>query len=278
MDRVKKMGYDFWSIITKPEMGFLPGQIAFFLVLSIIPLVTLIGYICGLFSMSIAGISDFVVDVLPKEITDLLLPYILKETSVSNTIIFMTIGFFVASNGCYSIIIACNTLYGIRGNGYIKNRIKALVLTIVLVTLFLITVAGLAFGDVILNAIMHLGFIENMSQQVYYFLVLLKWPLALVIVFVFVKLIYKIAPDHKIASKVVNKGALFVTFSWLLVTALYSFYINNLAHYDIFYGTLANIVILMMWVYILSYLLVLGIAINANNYNLEKNGLNKKLK
>ncbi len=278
MDRIKKMGQSFWSIIIKPEMGFLPGQIAFFLVLSVIPLVTLIGYICGLFSMSIAGISDFVVDVLPQEITDLLLPYILRETSVSNTIIFMTIGFFVASNGCYSIIVACNTLYGIKGNGYIKNRIKALVLTIVLVTLFFTTVAVLAFGDIILNAIMHLGFIESMSEQVYYFLVLLKWPFALVIVFIFIKLIYKMAPDQHIKSKDVNKGALFVTFSWLLVTALYSFYINNLAHYDIFYGTLANIVILMMWIYILSYLLVLGIAINVNHYNLEKNVLNKKIK
>lgn len=275
MERIKKMGQNFWDIIVKPEMGFLPGQIAFFLVLSIIPLVTLIGYICGLFSMSIDTISSFVVDVLPNEITDLLLPYILRETSVSHTVIFMVIGFFVASNGCYSIIVACNTLYGIKGRGYIKNRLKALILTVVLVTLFFITVAVLAFGDVILNAIMHLGFIERMSEQVYYFLVLLKWPFALIIVFVFIAAIYKLAPDKYIKNRFVNKGALFVTFSWLLVTAVYSFYINNLAHYDIFYGTLANIVILMMWIYILSYLLVLGIAINVNHYNLEKTGSNK---
>lgn len=274
MDRIKKMGHSFWDIIIKPEMGVLPGQIAFFLVLSIIPLVTLVGYICGLFSMSIDTISGLVVDFLPKEITNLLLPYILKKTSVSNTIIFMVIGFFVASNGCYSIINACNTLYGIRGNGYINNRIKALFLTIILVSLFFTTVAFLAFGDVILNAIMHWGFIEPLSEQVYYILVLLKWPFALVVIFAFIKLIYKMAPDQYISGKLVNKGSLFVTFSWLLVTALYSFYINNLAHYDIFYGTLANIVILMMWIYILSYLLVVGIAINVNQYNLEKS--NKK--
>lgn len=272
MEKIKKVSQDFWKIIIKPEMGILPGQIAFFLVLSIIPLVTLIGYIGGLFSMSIETMSSFVVDVLPSEITDLLLPYILRETSTSNTIIFMIIGFFVASNGCFSIITACNTLYGIKGNGYIKNRIKALFLTIILVLLFFITAAFLAFGDIILNTIMHLGFIEPLSEQVYYFLVLLKWPIALIIVFIFIKLIYKLAPDQYIESKYLNEGALFVTISWLFVTAIYSFYINNLAHYDIFYGTLANIVILMMWIYILSYLLVLGIAINVNRYNMAKNG------
>ena len=57
----------------------------------------------------------------------------------------------------------------------------------------------------------------------------------------------------------------------MIVTAIYSFYANNIANYDIFYGGLSNVIILMMWVYILAYILVLGIAINANSYRLEKN-------
>lgn len=271
MSNIKKIGQNFWEIISKPEMGVLPGQIAFFLVLSIIPMVTLVGCIGGFFSLSIHSLSEFVVDALPKDVTDLLLPYITTRASKLNIILFMILGFVVASNGCYSIICACNTLYQVRINGYLKNRFKAIVLTLILVVLFVFVIAFLAFGDVILNAILHFGFLKGMSEKLYFVFLLLKWPMALLIIFVVVKLIYKFAPDQNIEGKYLNNGTLFTSFSWLFVTAIYSFYVNNFAYYDLFYGAVANIVILMFWVYILSYLLVIGMAINVNDYNMNKN-------
>ena len=53
---------------------------------------------------------------------------------------------------------------------------------------------------------------------------------------------------------------------------IYSYYINHYANYSIFYGALANIVILMLWVYLLSYVFVLGLAMNYDE-ELEKTGI-----
>ena len=83
------------------------------------------------------------------------------------------------------------------------------------------------------------------------------------------------APDKRISSHYVKKGALFTTIGWIVVTSIYSYYANNLANYDLWYGGLSNIIVLMIWIYILAYILVLGIAINTNNYELTKNGSNK---
>ena len=47
------------------------------------------------------------------------------------------------------------------------------------------------------------------------------------------------------------------------MTALYSYYISHYAHYSVFYGGLANIVVLMLWVYLLAYIFVIGMALNA---------------
>ena len=80
--------------------------------------------------------------------------------------------------------------------------------------------------------------------------------------------------DKKIKSKFVNYGALFATFAIIIVTTFYSIYVNNVAHYDVIYGGLANIAILMLLIYIISYIIVLGIAINHNYYEIEMN--NKK--
>ena len=78
------------------------------------------------------------------------------------------------------------------------------------------------------------------------------------------------APDHSIPSKYVNKGSMFTTLGLVISTLVYSYYVNNIANYSYIYGNLANIIVLMMLVYVVSYFIVLGIAINANIYELEK--------
>ena len=96
------------------------------------------------------------------------------------------------------------------------------------------------------------------------------------IVFFNVKLLYTIAPDELIASRTTTKGALFTTLGWTIATVIFSLYIRHFGHYDIFYGSIANIVMVIIWIYILSFIFVIGIGINVKNvYIIEKNKYNK---
>ena len=63
-----------------------------------------------------------------------------------------------------------------------------------------------------------------------------------------------------------TRGAVFTSLGWILVTAIYSYYVNHFANYDIFYGGLSNLIIMMMWIYIIAYIFVIGIAINVETY------------
>ncbi|MDD3392978.1 MAG: YihY/virulence factor BrkB family protein, partial [Bacilli bacterium] len=186
---------------------------------------------------------------------------------------FMITGFILASNGPHSIIIASNTLYSTENANYINRRIKSFVLSIILVILLVFIIVVLGFGNMIVKAIMDMDFLKNISDNLYFIFVLLKWPIAFILIFFTIKVIYTIAPDMNIRSKDVNIGSLFTTLCFMLATAVYSYYVTNFANYDIFYGSLSNIIILMMWIYILSYVLVLGIAINALYYQMAKKGL-----
>ena len=89
-------------------------------------------------------------------------------------------------------------------------------------------------------------------------------------------MIYTIAPDFNLRSKYVNRGGIFATFGIIIATAIYSYYINHIARYDIFYGSLSNIVILLIFCYFISYIIVLGIAINNSYYVIEKSSNNKQ--
>lgn len=276
MKRIKQILKKLIKISSKTEMRILPGNLAFFLVLSLIPIITLIGYTASLFSVSIDSIITFMNESFPKEASSILVPFIDGQGFDFNIGIFMIMGFLIASNGAHSIIVASNTLYNINNSDYLKRRIKALFLTIILVLLFIFIVVVVAFGNTIIKTILDIGFIKNFSEEFYYIFLLIKWPVSLILIFFNIKLVYTLAPDFNIPSKFVTKGAMFTTLGWVFITSIYSYYVNNIANYDIFYGSLSNIIIMMMWIYFLAHILVLGIAINASDYELGKNTINNK--
>ena len=83
------------------------------------------------------------------------------------------------------------------------------------------------------------------------------------------------SPSHKIKSYTTTYGALLTTILWIVATYIFSYYLKHFARYDILYGNLSSLIILMIWVYLLCYIFVLGMAINSTKYNKTEKGNNK---
>lgn len=266
MNKIKRNLKKLYDIIMTPSMAYLPGNLAFFLVLSIFPILTLIGVIASKFSINIESLIDVMNSALPAKVANVLESFIVGKGFDTNILIFMAIGFFLASNGAHAIILASNNLYGFPNSDYIKRRIKALFIIILIVLLFIFMLGFLAFGNHILNLLLKQIPDKNIVNLIYNLFIILKWPFSIFIIFFNVKLIYTIAPDWKIMSKHTTRGAVFTTISWIIVIQIYSYWVTHFSNYDIFYGSLSNIVILMLMTYIISYILVIGIAINVKTY------------
>lgn len=273
MKRIKRYLKRLINIIKRPEVRILPGQIAFFIVLSVVPLIALIGCLCSLFNISLSGIVSIFSQTVPQEVINILKPAFTEPGFTAGFSII--VGFIMASNGTHSIIVASNMLFKTDTGNYLEKRIKAFFMLIILVLLFFFIVVVMGWGNVILKNVLSLQILSHVAEYIYMLFIALKWPVAIILIFFMVKLLYTMALDKNIPSKYMNKGAVFSTTACLLITAIYSYYVSNFANYSKFYGNLANIVVLMMWVYILAYIFVIGIAINSDNYNVEKNTTNK---
>ncbi len=262
----------FWDAFWRPEMLILPGQIAFFLFLSMVPTITLIGYACSYLNISNNLVQTLISNVLSKDVADLVTPIITATKITPTFFITLGIGYFIASNGMASIIVASNTIYNIKDSGFFKRRLKAITMELVIVFLFLFILVFPLFGQTIIELIHYFNLDAETTEIVVKVLDFLSGPLSWVIIFFFIKTIYTMAPDKKIPSRNVNGGAIFTTIGWIAVTTLYSYYISHYANYSLFYGSLANIVILMLWVYLLSYIFVIGMAMNYHE-EMEKTGV-----
>lgn len=262
----------FWDAFWRPEMLILPGQIAFFLFLSLVPTITLIGYASSYLNISNNLVTTLVTNALGSDIAELLTP-ILKAGEITPAFfISLGTGYFIASNGMSSIIVASNTIYGIKDSGFFKRRLKAIIMELVIVLLFLFILVAPLLGNSIIELLHYFSLDTETTEIVITTLNFLKGPFSWIVIFLFIKILYTMAPDKKIPSRNVNGGAIFTTIGWILITSIYSYYIRDYANYSVFYGALANIVILMLWVYFLSYIFVIGMAMNYHE-ELEKTGV-----
>lgn len=274
MKKIRRFLKNFINALFRPEMLILPGQLAFFFFLSVVPIITLITYGASYLNLPIDFINTFLTNAFGTTTADLIMPMVQGNDLGIAYLITLLFGYIIASNGASSIIITSNTIYGIRDSGFLKRRIKAFVMTIFIVILFLFILVIPVFGDHIIDLIKFVNFNSTVTRNIELVFNILKGPVSWFIIFMFIKIIYTMAPDRKLPSTYVNYGAVFTTIGWIFATFIYTYYINNFAHYDVFYGGLANIVVLMLWVYLLAYIFVVGMALNNREEidKLEKTG------
>ena len=72
-------------------------------------------------------------------------------------------------------------------------------------------------------------------------------------------------------SKHTTLGAFITTILWMLSSVIFGYYLEYFANYDILYGNLSSIIILMIWLYAVSFIFVLGMIINTSYYKEEIN-------
>ena len=269
---IKKFFSNVWGVIRLPEMRILPGQLAFFFVLSVVPIITLLGYAASLLNLSMDFISEFLTQAFSPAIALMVLPEPNAVPFGFNFFVSLAIGFFIASNGANSMIVTSNTIYGVSPAGYLRRRIKALVMTVLIVILFLFILIVPVFGNTIIDIVKDVNMNNNVTNQLVLVLTVLKSPLSWLIMFIFIKILYTMAPDRKMKSMHVTYGAIFTTVFWTILTAIYSWYITNFGNHVAIYGSLANIVILMLWVYLLANIFVIGMALNFREEKLAKTG------
>lgn len=263
MENFKYYAKKAFSLFNCMEMRVLPGNVAFFFVLALFPIITLLVAIASYFSISLDSVITFIHDLLPQEAGNIIIEAISGKGFDSSVGAFSVIALFVASNGTYAIINAANTLYQVEKSDTLKNRVKSVLLLFLLLLLIVFLLLVPIFGEKILS-IFATNDMMNHAKLVYK---ILKWPTTFFMIYVNLKLLYTIAPDKKIPSKSTTYGSIFTTVIWTIATAIFSYYLKYFANYNMLYGNLSSIIILMMWIYIISYVFVMGIAINATNLN-----------
>lgn len=253
------------NLMSTPLMSILPGQISFFAILSIIPLLSILVMIVSKLSFNFDAVTGFISHYLPGGVANIVLSVIEQQDAGALDIVFIVTALYLASKATHSIIIASTHMYNGEQKGFLRTRIKAILMLIILIILVVLVIGILTIGSRLINYISVVN--GGIHPLIYWIYKLLRFPFTIFMVFVTIKIIYTISPNVNIPSSSVNKGALFTTIVCGISTYAYSFYATNIANYTKFYGNLSNIIILMIWIYWISYIFVFGMTINEYRLN-----------
>lgn len=267
MDKIKRYFKKIIEILSLKELSILPAYLAYSLVLAIIPIITIIVVIAGVFSISLDTVIVFINDLLPSYASDVIVSAISGESFDLSVGVLNLATFVIAANGMYAIINASNNLYKIESNSKINDRLRSFTILIIMIIMLMFLILVPMLGDKIIEVIAGYISSDNMIDIIILMYNALKWPITLLLMFFAIKGIYVIAPSVKIKGEETTIGAFVTTIGWAIFTAIFGYYIDFFGRYDIIYGGLASIIIFLIWFYVLSFILILGIVINTMKYN-----------
>lgn len=248
------------------EIKALPEQIAFNLIMAIVPLLVVIVQLGTYLSLNTDLVKYLITAYAPQEVQQLLL-YLFDTTSAPQSgtlfVLLTAISFFwLISKGFYGISIAANTTYQVplMKFAYLE-RIFSFMMLCFMILLLVVTIILALFGQAIISLVFHLLNIQVDSYMIILFNII-RSTISFISYFSFFVLLFYLAPTIKIKIHEIIPGALVTAVGWSVASIGFSFYVNYIANYNKFYGSLSVIIILLFWLYILGYTIMIGLQVN----------------
>lgn len=258
-DLIEKTGKHF----QETAISAYAGQSAFFIMLSFFPFLILLLSFLQYTPLNQEIVTSFILSVVPRSFHQLFLSVIQEiyeyhRTGLISITLISTL--WMSSKALLSLVQGLNSMYRIEENrNYFVLRFFSILYSIAFVILIILTLILLVFGN---QLKLHISTYLHNSAIVREYFALSPSITLLVILFVFFLLMYKILPSQKKCFWLQIPGAFIAAIGWLIFSNLYGIYVDNFSNYATFYGTMATIALLMVWIYLCMYLLFLGGILN----------------
>ncbi|MFC5284382.1 YihY/virulence factor BrkB family protein [Pedobacter alpinus] len=180
----------------------------------------------------------------------------------------LSIGFilalFFATNGISTLMQAFNKASLIvETRTWLKQRYVALNLTLLTAFSLIIGVSVMVIGEFVVNFLREE---LNLQDGVFfiYLIMVSRWLIIIIVYFVTTSLLYRYGPANSKKWKFFSAGSWFATILAVLTSLAFSFYINNFGAYNKLYGSIGTLLVVMIWLYLNSLILLIGFELNAS--------------
>ncbi len=275
-----------WGLILKRVYGefchdrvlSVAGGVTFFALLALFPAITTLVSVYGLFSdpERIAADLGLIDRLLPGDVVEIIRAQITHiaatpvVTLTATGAISLLVAIYSATGGMKALIESLNLAwFETESRSTITLNLVGLCFTLGAIVLILSMLAVIAVVPAVLNWL-------HLPAELQRLFAWLRWPAMFAVLTLAIAALYRWAPDRsQNARQPVMLGAIVAALALVGASVGFSWYVSHLAHYNQTYGSLGAVIVLMMWLWIATIIIMVGAELNAEvtrQIALEKDG------
>lgn len=184
----------------------------------------------------------------------------------------LSIGFLTAlyfsTNGFNALITAFNTTYHeIETRTPFQQRLVSILLVFISTTLLTIAIGLIIGSELALN------FIFEKGQLSYYLILGGRWVILFGLFYSLISFTYFLGPSRKTRWRFASAGSMFATVLSVVMSVGFAYYVNHFGQYNKLYGSIGTLIVILLWIYFNSLVVLLGFELNASIHQAKQQKL-----
>ncbi len=245
------------------------AALTYYSVLAIFPGLLVVVSLLGLVGKSATQplLTNFL-DVAPSNVKQIIEPELTKLQGAHTSagfaaILGIVLALWSASAYIAAFMRASNVIYDVpEGRPFWKTTPTRVGVTLLIVVML---VASALIVVVSGGLASHVGQVLGIGSTAVTVWNIAKWPVLLIIVILMISILYWVAPNAKRQRgfQLISPGGVIAVVVWLIASALFAFYVANFSHYNKTYGSIAGVIIMLIWLWISNLAILFGAEFNA---------------
>lgn len=264
---LRELGERVWKESFADELLGRAAQLSFYILLALFPALIFLTALMGFFSVGefMPQLMGYAKNVLPEDALSMVERFLTQVAEGAGTNI-LSLGVLAAlwwsSSGVAAVMEGLNVVYDVKEDSrpFWKVRLVALALTLGLAGFVLLSLTLVLYGPGIgawIAGFVGLGPLFIFAWNV------LQWPVVVALMLLVIGVLYYFCPDIEQDWRWVSPGSAFAVLMWLIMSLGFKLYVDNFGDYNKVYGSIAGVIVLMLWFYWSGMVLLLGGEINA---------------
>ncbi len=247
------------------------AALAFYLLFMIFPFLIFISALLGLLQLDVAAILRALEEFLPGAIVDFVavyLNYVGANPSPQLLVFGLCFSIYFPMRATNSLMRSVRTAYHLGPpRGAALHVLKTLLYTVVLIISIALTLTLTTVGDRILAYAVANFHLPAFAAELW---ARLRFPVVAVVGYFALFFLYALAQDSRQPWRNIWPGTLAALAAWMALSWLYAWYVENIAHYSLLYGSIGTVIVLLIWLNMSAMTLIMGAELNGTLMSLRK--------
>ena len=240
------------------------AALTYYLLFALFPLLVFISTLLGILKLDVDSVTQVLSQIVPADVMSVLESYLeYVSANASRQLLWFSLIFSVwfpmRATSC--LLHSLRKAFGLGPpRKMLVNQLGILLFTVWLIltiglTLLLVTVGRRALE--FLSGLIELpaGFIDLWSY--------LRFIVLGVVMFLMLTVLYMLARGQRRPLKEVAPGVGISLAAWMVLSLAFSYYVENFANYSVLYGSIATVIVVLLWLYMSGQILILGAEFSA---------------